>query len=80
MPTGGTARFSSPVNVDDFLKIISVFGLGPRICDRQARRLSSWARAESLEAHGPSDRVPVEQLSPQVDNQVRETVKLEPSG
>ena len=27
MPTGGTARFSSPVNVDDFLKIISVFGL-----------------------------------------------------
>src|SRR5690606_25162133 len=27
MPTGQTARFSSPVNVSDFVKIISVIGL-----------------------------------------------------
>src|SRR5712692_2532468 len=46
MPTGGTARFSSPVNVDDFLKIISVFGL--RAAGPPAVIL---ARAESLEAH-----------------------------
>jgi len=42
MPTGGTARFSSPVNVDDFLKIISHIGLAPRTCDRLAARRSSW--------------------------------------
>ena len=30
MPTGGTARFSSPVNVSDFVKIISVIGLNER--------------------------------------------------
>jgi hypothetical protein len=27
MPTGQTARFSSPLSVDDFVKIVSVFGL-----------------------------------------------------
>jgi histidinol dehydrogenase len=51
MPTGGTARFSSPVNVDDFLKIISVFGLSAddlRVAGPPAVIL---ARAESLEAH-----------------------------
>ena len=34
MPTGGTARFSSPLNVDDFLKIISVIALNRRGLDR----------------------------------------------
>ncbi|GIW08342.1 MAG: hypothetical protein KatS3mg060_3147 [Dehalococcoidia bacterium] len=29
MPTGGTARFSSPLNVDDFVKLISVIALTP---------------------------------------------------
>src|SRR5205085_3557817 len=29
MPTGGTARFASPLNLDDFTKIISVFCFGP---------------------------------------------------
>jgi histidinol dehydrogenase len=27
MPTGGTARFASPINVNDFVKIVSVIGL-----------------------------------------------------
>ncbi len=51
MPTGGTARFSSPVNVDDFLKIISVFGLGPEDLRQAGPPAVILARAESLEAH-----------------------------
>jgi histidinol dehydrogenase len=51
MPTGGTARFSSPVNVDDFLKIISVFGLGPEDLREAGPPAVVLARAESLEAH-----------------------------
>jgi histidinol dehydrogenase len=51
MPTGGTARFSSPVNVDDFLKIISVFALGPDDLRQAGPPAVVLARAESLEAH-----------------------------
>jgi histidinol dehydrogenase len=51
MPTGGTARFSSPVNVDDFLKIISVFGLGAEDLRQAGPPAVVLARAESLEAH-----------------------------
>jgi histidinol dehydrogenase len=51
MPTGGTARFSSPVNVDDFLKIISVFGLGADDLRAAGPPAVVLARAEGLEAH-----------------------------
>src|SRR5207253_66499 len=51
MPTGGTARFSSPVNVDDFVKIISVFGLSPDDLREAGPPAVVLARAESLEAH-----------------------------
>jgi histidinol dehydrogenase len=51
MPTGGTARFSSPVNVDDFVKIISVFGLSPDDLREAGPPAVILARAESLEAH-----------------------------
>jgi len=51
MPTGGTARFSSPVNVDDFLKIISVFGLSADDLRAAGPPAVILARAESLEGH-----------------------------
>jgi len=51
MPTGGTARFSSPVNIDDFLKIISVFALGPEDLREAGPPAVVLARAEGLEAH-----------------------------
>lgn len=51
MPTGATARFSSPVNVDDFLKIISVFGLSQEDLRVAGPPAVVLARAESLEAH-----------------------------
>src|SRR5205814_7949774 len=51
MPTGGTARFSSPVNVDDFVKVISVFALSPHDLREAGPPAVVLARAESLEAH-----------------------------
>ncbi len=51
MPTGGTARFASPLNVLDFVKITSLIALD----DEAGRSLSSLAgtiaRAEGLTAH-----------------------------
>ena len=51
MPTGGTARFSSPVNVEDFVKIISVFALSPEDLRAAGPPAVVLARAEGLEAH-----------------------------
>lgn len=51
MPTGGTARFSSPVNVRDFQKIISVVGLTRYGLENIADDGARLARAEGLEAH-----------------------------
>jgi histidinol dehydrogenase len=51
MPTMGTARFSSPVNVRDFQKIISVVGLNRFALQQTAPDATRLARAEGLEAH-----------------------------
>jgi histidinol dehydrogenase len=51
MPTMGTARFSSPVNVRDFQKIISVVGLNRATLEKTAPDAARLARAEGLEAH-----------------------------
>jgi histidinol dehydrogenase len=51
MPTMGTARFSSPVNVRDFQKIISVVGLNRSTLQQVAPDAARLARAEGLEAH-----------------------------
>jgi histidinol dehydrogenase len=51
MPTGGTARFSSPVNVDDFVKIISIFALDADELRAAGPAAVALARAEGLEAH-----------------------------
>jgi histidinol dehydrogenase len=69
MPTGGTARFSSPVNVDDFLKIISIFALGPDDLREAGPAAVVLARAEQLEAHARAvecrlDHLMAEQLRP----------------
>jgi len=51
MPTGGTARFSSPVNVGDFCKITSVFGVGPQLVRDVTLAGVILAREEGLTAH-----------------------------
>lgn len=51
MPTGQTARFSSPINVEEFLKIISVVGINREGLKRLGPAAATLARAEGLTAH-----------------------------
>jgi histidinol dehydrogenase len=51
MPTGGTARFASPLHVGDFLKVTSIFGLGPDLVARLTPPAAALAAAEGLTAH-----------------------------
>ncbi|HEY3082886.1 MAG TPA: histidinol dehydrogenase [Chloroflexota bacterium] len=51
MPTGGTARFSSPLSAHDFVKITSVFALGPAEVARLGPPAAALARAEGLTGH-----------------------------
>ncbi len=51
MPTGGTARFSSPIHVAEFLKVISVIGANQRAIERLGPATMALARAEGLEGH-----------------------------
>ncbi len=51
MPTGGTARFSSPVNVLDFLKVTSLVELNEESFETLGRHAADIARAEGLTAH-----------------------------
>ena len=51
MPTGGTARFASPVNVLDFTKITSIFALDADTAARLGPTAARLATAESLTAH-----------------------------
>lgn len=51
MPTGGTARFSSPVNVRDFTKFISVAAANPDAIRALGPATIALARAEGLGGH-----------------------------
>jgi len=54
MPTMGTARFASPLNVRDFTKVISVFGLDASEAAAIAPAAQVLAKAERLDAHAAS--------------------------
>ena len=51
LPTGGTARFGSPLNVTDFIKLITVVDMDKKDVRRLGRAASVIARAEGLGAH-----------------------------
>lgn len=51
LPTNGTARFSSPLGVDDFVKKSSVIAYSPQAFQTDARHVMRLARYEGLEAH-----------------------------
>jgi histidinol dehydrogenase len=51
MPTSGTARFNSPLNVMDFVKISSIIELDPETAAELSVSAAEIARAESLTAH-----------------------------
>jgi histidinol dehydrogenase len=51
LPTGGTARFSSPLNVTDFIRFMSVINTDELDIKKLGKAASVMARAEGLEAH-----------------------------
>jgi histidinol dehydrogenase len=51
MPTGGTARFTSPCNVLDFLRVTNVVALDADSARQLAPYASALARAEGLHGH-----------------------------
>ncbi|MFL0804206.1 MAG: histidinol dehydrogenase [Agarilytica sp.] len=54
LPTSGTARFSSPLGVYDYVKRTSLIHVSPEGADRLGRIASVMARGEFLEAHARS--------------------------
>ena len=54
MPTGGSARYASPLNVWDFLHIVSVVALNPQGAQAVAQAASVIAHMEGLDAHARS--------------------------
>jgi len=51
LPTNGTARFSSPLNVDDFQKKSSVIVYSEEALKENGAKIAVFARKEGLEAH-----------------------------
>jgi histidinol dehydrogenase len=51
MPTGGTARFANPINVLDFVKLVSVVGLNEQALQAIGPAAVVLAQAEGLTAH-----------------------------
>ena len=51
MPTRGTARFSSPLHVRDFLKVTSIFAVGAPTARRLGPTAQTIAGVEGLTAH-----------------------------
>ncbi len=51
MPTGGTARFASPLNTLDFVRITSIIALDDSTCAVLSPQAARLAFAEQLDAH-----------------------------
>lgn len=51
MPTGGSARFFSPIHLDDFTKVISLAAANRQALERLGPATIALARAEGLSAH-----------------------------
>lgn len=56
MPTGGTARFASPLNVLNFVKLTSLIGLDQASAIELSETAEILATAESLTAHATAAR------------------------
>lgn len=57
LPTEGTARFSSPLNVNDFIKIIDIVNTGQKEIKEYGGAGVVIAEAEGLEAHADAIRL-----------------------
>ena len=63
MPTGGSAKFASPLNVWDFVKIVSLVALDENTARAIGPLAGTIAAAEGLDAHQNAALARVEQLT-----------------
>ena len=61
LPTNGTAKFFSPLNVDDFVKKSSIISYSREALEAVHRDIEAFAKAEGLTAHANSIAVRFEQ-------------------
>lgn len=61
LPTNGTAKFFSPVNVDDFVKKTSIISYSREALEKVHRDIEVFAESEGLTAHANSVRVRFEE-------------------
>ena len=54
LPTSGTAKFASPLGVDDFVKRMQFSYYTPEELDKAAYKIRTFAEKEGLQAHGRS--------------------------
>ncbi len=57
MPTGGTARFASPLNLLSFVKVTSLIALEPAAARELSAPAQIIAKAESLDAHAAAAKL-----------------------
>jgi histidinol dehydrogenase len=61
MPTGGSARFASPLNVLDFIKVSSVIALDPETATELNSTAMRFAETEGLTGHAAAARARLEE-------------------
>ena len=57
LPTNGTAKFFSPLSVDDFIKKSSIIGYSEEALRDIHKDIEAFAEAEQLTAHANSIKV-----------------------
>jgi histidinol dehydrogenase len=62
LPTGGTARFSSPLNILDFIKIIDIVKVDNKLIKLIGMAAITIAKAEGLDAHARAVEKRLEEL------------------
>lgn len=61
LPTNGTAKFFSPLNVDDFTKKSSIIAYSKVALEREYKEIDYFAKQEGLSAHAKSVRIRFEE-------------------
>ena len=61
LPTNGTAKFFSPLSVDDFIKKSSIISYSREALEPLSEDIQKFAKAEGLTAHANSIRVRFEE-------------------
>ncbi len=57
MPTGGSARYASPLNVWDFIHLVSLIALDESTCRQIGAQAAIIAHAEGLDAHASAAEI-----------------------